>query len=97
MPATVAQKNKAMRREAVLEVLRNKGLVQKVLETVDKLEELDPAIDSLAVQKLQIGINTRLSLIRKFLPDLKATELTGAEGAPLFEKIVRELIERPKD
>ena len=88
MAATVAQKNKAMRRESVLEVLRNKGLVQKVLESVDKLEELDPELDSLSVQKMNIGINARLSLIKKFLPDLKATEITGADGGPLITEIV---------
>lgn len=35
-------------------------------------------------------------LLRKCLPDLSQTELTGKDGQPLFDKVVREVVDPKK-
>ena len=93
MAESIAQKNRTMRRESVLEVLRNKGLVQHIFENLAKIEDLDNELDALAVQKMQIGIQTRIKLLGKLVPDVKATELTGADGKELFISIERTVVD----
>ena len=93
MAESIAQKNRTMRRESVLEVLRNKGLVQHIFENLAKIEDLDNELDALAVQKMQIGIQTRIKLLGKLVPDVKATELTGADGKDLFSSIERTVVD----
>jgi hypothetical protein len=97
MAESIAQKNRTMRREAVLEVLRNKGLVQYIFENLAKIEDLDNEMDSIAVQRMQIGIQTRIKLLGKLVPDVKATELTGTDGKDLFTNIKREIVDKAND
>lgn len=96
MSRTRAQTNRAIRQEALREQLAAKGLVQKVLDSVGKLEEAGELQDSLEVKKIQIAIDTRLALIKKYLPDLKSTELTGEGGGPVGVDFVTRTIVDPK-
>jgi hypothetical protein len=96
MAESIAQKNRTMRRESVLEILRNKGLVQHIFENLEKIEDLSNDLDALAVQKMQIGIQTRIKLLGKLVPDVKATELTGEIGLSV-SGIKREIIDHAED
>lgn len=94
MPASRAAENRKIRREALREQLAAKGLIQKVLETLEKLDELDPEMDNLKLQAIKVGIDTRLALIKKYLPDVKQVELTGEDGDPmLFAQVERRIVD----
>lgn len=77
---SVKDENRAIRQEALRELLSNKGLVQKVLDSAEKLDSLKDELDATAISRLKAGSEIRLKLINKYLPDLKTTELTGEEG-----------------
>ena len=72
-----AQENKRIRQEALREQLANKGLVQHVLEISRKLQTLDDELDSLQIQRLKASADIQNKLIDKYLPSLKATEVSG--------------------
>ena len=72
---TRAAANKKVRQEALREQLSSQGHVQHVIDSINKLENPDIEVD---VQRLKAAIDSRLKLINKYLPDLKATEHTGS-------------------
>ena len=81
MARTRAQENKAVRQEALRAQLAAQGHVQHVVDIIDKVEKLEgEALDSLVLQKYKLVIDTKLSLIKKYLPDTKLIELTGEAG-----------------
>lgn len=63
--------------------MKNKGLVQNVLEIAEKLEDLDNDLDALKIQRLKSAADMKLKLVAKYLPDIKAVELTGEDGEPI--------------
>ena len=98
MATTQANRLRAQKKETLRELLSNKGLVQKVLVIVDEIDQLaksdladvkpEDRASALSVAKdraniMKIGIDTRLRLINKYLPDLKSTELTGDPDNPV--------------
>ena len=82
-----AQENRKIRQDALREQLANKGLVQHVLEISDKLSNLDEELDALEIQRLKAAADIKKGLISKYLPDLKAVELTGEGGNELIIKL----------
>jgi len=73
-----AEANKAIRQEALREQLSAQGHVQHVIENIEKFEDLANELDNNSIQRLKAANEHRLKLINKYLPDLKATELTGS-------------------
>jgi len=80
---TRAQMNKKIRQEALREQLSSQGHVQHVVDSIDKLEQLDEELDSTQVQRIRAAIDSRLKLVDKYLPSLKSVELTGDEDNPV--------------
>jgi hypothetical protein len=78
-----ANKIRETKRAEVIEALKTKGLIQKVLETADKLANLANPLEAVEVQRLKAATDTRLALIKKYLPDVKQTELVGENGDPI--------------
>ena len=78
-----ANANRAIRQEALREQLSNQKHVEKVVDNINKIEDLNEELDALAIQRLRAATEARLKLIGKYLPDLKATELTGPDGESL--------------
>lgn len=78
-----ANANRAIRQEALREQLYAKGLVQKVLDDADKMGDLTQPLDPQELARIKAATDTRLALIKKVLPDLKAMELTGENGNPM--------------
>ena len=78
--ATPAAKNKRIRQEAMREQLRAKGLETHVIETAKKLYNEGADLSPSHIQALKASADLRLKLINKYLPDLKATELSGPDG-----------------
>ena len=79
----LATRRRQAHREEVLEKLRNAGLIQKVLEDADKLADESIEIDSVMAQRIKAANDLRLKMISKWLPDVKAVEVTGEEGGPV--------------
>ena len=75
-----ANANKEIRVEALREQLKNKGLIQQVIETAEKLSNLDKGLDSVQVQRLRAANDARLKLVNLYMPALKQVELSNAEG-----------------
>lgn len=83
MAATSAAKNRKMRQEALREFLSNQKLVEKVIDNARKMEEQAVEMTSHELQALKHATDTRMKMISKYLPDLKAVEHTGEGGADI--------------
>jgi hypothetical protein len=73
-----ADANKAIRQEALREQLSAQGHVQHVVDNIKKFEDLRRKIEPQQFARLRAATEFRLKLINKYLPDLKATEISGA-------------------
>ncbi|MBL4940923.1 MAG: hypothetical protein JKY81_04595 [Colwellia sp.] len=84
MAKTRAQENRAIRQEALREQLAAQGHHQHVIEILDKTAALTgEELTSLELQKNKLIIDTKLALMKKYLPDVKQVELVGEAGAPI--------------
>ena len=83
MAITAANKNRAIRQEALREQLSNQGHVQHVTDIAKKLTDLETELDSVSVQRLKSAADIKLKLIGKYLGDVKAVEISGADGGDL--------------
>jgi len=72
---TVAQKHKEARRESLRELLSSQGHLQHVTDLLNELANLEKDLTQQEVNRIDKVINHKLSLIKKFLPDVKAIEL----------------------
>lgn len=70
-------------RAEVLLSLKNRGLIQQVIESNEKLSDLKIELTQLEVTRIKSANDTRMSLVKKYLPDIKQTELVGEEGADI--------------
>ena len=76
MAATRAHLNKAVRQEALREQLSKQKHVEKAVDIIGKLTDLDNEMDSIEVQRLGKAMDGHFKLINKYLPELKASELS---------------------
>lgn len=83
MPATVAAKNKKVREEALREQLRQKGLHTQVINIAEKLCKEHLSLESSHIQALRASADLKMKLINKYMPDLKATELSNDPESPI--------------
>lgn len=72
-----AAENKRIRQEALREQLASQKHVEKVIDSISKLEDLDTELEANSANRLKSAIDSRLKLVNKYLPDLKATEHSG--------------------
>ena len=75
MAETRAQSNKRIRQEALREQLAGQGHVQHVVEIINNLIEPSEEFSSLDLQRNKLIIDTKLALIKKYLPDVKQIEM----------------------
>lgn len=83
MGTTAANKNRAIRQEALREQLSAQGHVQHVVDILDEIKDLKRELDSNDLARYKVVLDTKLKLISKYLPDLKSVEHTGDEDAPI--------------
>lgn len=91
MAATRAATNRKIRQEALRDQLSNQKLVEKVIDNVKKMEEQGKSMESQELNALKAANDARLRLINKYLPDLKAVELTGEDGNPIEVDLLWEI------
>lgn len=77
MAATRAAQNRKIRQEALREQLAEQCRLQHILENIKKMEEQGAAMESQELQALKFATDTRVKLLGKYLPDLKAVEVEG--------------------
>jgi len=90
-----AQQNRRIRQEALREQLANGGHLQHVIDLASKLADLDTNLEPNEVQRLKAAIDAKMKLVNKYLPELKATELTGEDGGPIQLKAIENIIVDP--
>lgn len=84
---TYAEKRKEERRDALREYIKG----HHILEAIN--HDLERDIDNEQLPVVKFKTETRLKLLAKVLPDLKAVEVTGENGgAMLFQEITRRLV-----
>lgn len=74
---TRAQRNKAVRQEALREQLSKQKLVEKVIDSIEKIDNAAGTMESAEIQAHKLVIDTRLKLIDKYLPSLKSVDIEG--------------------
>ena len=89
MAATNAAKQRTMRQEQLRELISKKGLVQKVLDTAQKMDEQGATLEATELQAMKASADIRLKLINKYLPDMKTQEITGEGGEALVVSILK--------
>lgn len=77
-----ADKNRAIRQEALREQLKANQLITQTLERVKKLDGLDLEPNQIAA--IKAANDASLRLLNKVLPDLKAMELSQDPENPVF-------------
>ena len=89
-----AEENRRIRQDALREQLQAKGLMQQVIESSEKLADLTQDLTSNEVQRLKAANDSRLALVKKYLPDLKQTDLevSGPNGGSINVDFVVEFI-----
>lgn len=88
MAKTRAQENRAIRQEALREQLCQQGHVQHIVDICEELNDLSITLEASEIQRKKIVLDTKLSLIKKYIPDLKNTEISGDGGGSLTIKVV---------
>ena len=83
MAATNAAKNRAIRQDALREMLSKKCTVEQVLRNIKKMEEQGVSMEAIELQALRAATDTRVKLLNKYIPDLKSMELVGDGGGPI--------------
>lgn len=63
------------RREEMIRYLKERGKTQYVFDLIDKLEDESLDMDALTIQRLRAALDTRVKLLGKYLPDMKAVEM----------------------
>jgi len=94
MGETVASRNKKLRANLLREQLAAKGLVQKVIDTAEKLHDGHEKLSATSVQALKAATDIRLKLINKYMPDVKSVEvdLTGGSDDGMDTKFTIEFV-----
>ena len=82
MAKTRAQENRGYRQEALREWLSKKCTGQHLVDNIKKIEELDVTDENFtnSLNKLKTANEQRIKLMHKYLPELKATEISGPDG-----------------
>ena len=86
---SIAQQNRQVRQAALRELLEKQGHLQHVIVLLDKIQKLEDELDAGELQRLKIVIDTKLKLMNKYIPDLKATEITGEAGGALTVNVMK--------
>ena len=90
-----ANQNKAIRQEALREQLAAQGHVQHVVDLLEEVQCLSgDELNALELQKNKLVIDTKLALIKKYLPDTKQIELTSddEDGIKVQSKMLIEVV-----
>jgi uncharacterized HAD superfamily protein len=83
MAARRADVNRKFRQDNFRELLANQKHAEHVSKILDELMDDGVKLDSLGLQRKKLVIDTKLALMKKYIPDLKSVEITGADGGDI--------------
>ena len=72
-----ANENRRIRQEALREQLEAGGHIQHVVDIAGQLSDLSKELESGEVQRLKNAADIKLSLLKKYLPDLKSVDIVA--------------------
>jgi len=75
--ATSAAKNRRIRQEALREQLAEQCRLQHIIDGINKLEDEAVELDAVMANRIKSGIDSRMKLMNKYLPDLKSVDIEG--------------------
>ena len=90
-----ATKNRQVRQEELRNLLREQGHLQHVVKIIGELSDKKETLSPAMVDRYKIAMNARLKLMAKYIPDLKAVEVTSEGGEPLSIQLT--MYASPKD
>ena len=78
-------RNRLARQDALREYMQERGSVQYLFDIIEKIEKLDPNSETFQqdLAKYSKVVDVRHKMLGKYLPELKATEITGEGGGEL--------------
>ena len=79
---TRAQHTRAIRQEELRQKLAAGGHLEYAIDLAEKLSNVRDNVD-LDVPRCKAAFDARMKIINKYLPELKATELSGDQSQPL--------------
>lgn len=77
MGKNIKSATREVRREELIRFLQERGKLQYVFDIIKKLEDETVELDALQIQRLRAAMDTRVRLLGKYLPDMKAIEMTA--------------------
>ena len=89
---TRAQANRRIRQDALREQLKVSGHITQLVDNTRKLQDLEQELDSNQIQRLRASNDTHKYVIDKYLPNLKAIEVSGDPENPIETKWTVEFI-----
>jgi hypothetical protein len=89
MAKTRAQLNRAARQAEMRNKIEASGYESHVANVVKKLLDPEQEYDSIEVQRMKSAADLSIKMMAKFMPDLKSTEITGADGGDLVIAVQR--------
>ena len=73
----IKSKERDTRRSELIKYLKERGKLQYVFDIITKLEDENIELDAAQVQRLRAAMDARIGLLKKYLPDMKALEVTA--------------------
>lgn len=84
---TRAQRNRQDNQDKLREHLSKQQHITHIIKICEELNNPDVDMDAVMVTRKKTVIDTKLKLLNKYLPDLKAIEHTGEAGGDLIIKV----------
>jgi hypothetical protein len=90
MAATNPAKQRAMRQEQLRTYLSEKCRLEHVIDNIIKMEKQGASMEANELNSpIKYATDASIRLINKYLPELKATEMTGEGGDDLVVSLIK--------
>lgn len=89
--ATLKSKQREVRREELLRYLSENNRVQHIIDSIEKIEDVNTPLEPVQVQRLKTAMDARISLLKKYLPDMKAMEIEANVNQVSHEEWIKRL------
>lgn len=88
-----ATRRRQEKQESLRDFLSSKCTVQHLVNNIEKIENEGETLSPQGLQAIKIANEQRIRLLNKYLPDLKAVEISGDQDSPLtITKIERVIV-----
>ena len=71
---------RAINKEELKRYLSERGKVSHIFDLLEKVDDQSIPLEPIDLQRYKLSIDTRLSLLKKYLPDEKSVEVKNEEG-----------------